>query len=244
MNEKLIDLYLLNLLSPEEKASFEQRLEKDESLKKEFLIQKEAIDNIEGFGRMELKSKLKKIHDKEFKNENGGSSNIRFLISRLAVAVAFIGLISLGWLWFQQSPSTSKLYADNFEAYELSLNQRSGIDDIYNQIETLYANGEFQKVIPLFEETLKKDNNRSSQLLLGLGISNMQTDNPENAIPYFEEILAKKDFNFEDESNWYLGLTYLKINDFSNAKKHFEILASKKEKDHHEQSKYILSKLD
>ena len=244
MNENRIDQYLLNLLSPEEKSSFEKQLQEDENLMKEFLLHKETFETIEGIGRVELKSRLKKIHSEEVENQNGESSNIRSLISKFAIAASFVGLIAFGWWWMQQPLTPADLYSQNFEPFELTLNQRSGSEKLYDDIETAYAKGDFENAIALFKTSLEKQDKRSSQLLLGLGISYMEGENPQNAIPYFNEIIDNKDFNFEDESHWYLGLAYLKMNDIPNAKVHFEILASDPSKDHHEQSVDIVSNLN
>jgi len=243
MNENLIDRYLLNLLSPEEKIAFEAQLKKDKTLSQEVNEHRELLDDIEGIGRLELKSKLKGIH-KELKLDNDKpNSKIRTLFYRVAVAAVSLGVLSVGWWHIQQTPSNAELYSQNFEPFELSLIQRSESESVIRSIESLYIDGKYAQAIPLFQNALKNSTNKSSQMLLGLGISYLETDQPKKAIEQFETIITNKDFNFEDEAEWYLSLTYLKIEDTINAKLHLDNLASDSKRDHHESAQKLLSLL-
>lgn len=244
MNENLIDRYLLNLLTQEEKQAFEAQLDNDAALKAEMLKQKEVIENIEGIGRLELKSELQEIHKKLNPDTNKSTPITRRLLFRIASAAIFVGLLSTGLWIIQQTPSNSELYSKNFEPFELSLVERSGGAENYAQIQNLYSQGKYTQVIPLFEDALRGKDAKSSQILLGTGISYLETDDPSKAISYFQRILVNKDFNFEDEAQWYLGLTYLKLNDVVKAKSHLKILADDSAKDHHQAAKKLISRLN
>jgi len=244
MNENLIDRYLLNLLTPEEKLSFKAQLEVDPSLKEEMLKQKEIIENIEGIGRLELKSELQKIHKKLNLDSNKSNPNIRRFLFRIASAAIFIGGLSIGWWFLQQTSSNSELFTQHFEPFDLSLVQRSGGEESYAQIESLYVNGNYTQAIPLFQDALRSSKIKSSQILLGLGISYLKTDKPSKAIIHFNNILENKDFNFEDEAQWYLGLSYLKLNHVKKAISHLEVLATDSQRDHHIAAKELISQLN
>lgn len=243
MNENLIDRYLLNILSPEEKKAFELRLENEKALVEELNQQRKIINEIEGFGRIELKSKLKEIHNEVSINSSKPNTKIRKIIYSIAAAAIFIGVLSTCWLWTSQAPTNSELYALNFEPYELSLNQRSEGDITLKNIESLYVDGSYYEVIPLFKNALDESTLKSSQILLGLGISYLQTKQSTQAIEQFNAILANKDFNYEDEAQWYLGLSYLKLDEINKAKDHLNILASDSSKDHHEAAKVLISQI-
>lgn len=243
MNENLIDRYLLNLLSEEEKKTFEARLKKDETLVEELNQQRTLIEDIEGIGRIKLKEKLKDIHNEVVIQPSKPKTKSKKIFFQIATAAVFIGLITTCWLWSTQSASNSELYAQNFEPYVLSLNQRSEGDIELKNIESLYIDGNYSEAISLFETALNENSLKSSQLLLGLGISYLQTNQPSEAIKQFDIILANKDFNYEDEAQWYLALTHLKLNNIGEARNHLNILTSDSTKDHHEDAKVLIQNL-
>ncbi|MDF1695530.1 MAG: tetratricopeptide repeat protein [Saprospiraceae bacterium] len=243
MNDNIIDLYLLDLLPEEEKASFETQLQNDEALRSEVIIQREALRDIEGIGRIELKSKLQSIHQ-EIKQDStpASSSNtsIRSLFVKIAAAAIFVAVMGTIWL-MNQTPSTEDLFAQNFEPYELSLTDRSSSDNTLTTIEEVYASGNYNEAILLLEKAIQQDNRL--ELMLGLGISYVKTDQSAKAITIFKQILKEDNFNYEDEAHWYLGLTYLKSNELKNARNHFNILATDSNRDHHKEAKKLLAQL-
>ena len=243
MNENLIERYLLNLLSEEEKQSFEKRLKTDKTLAQEVFLQKEIIEDIEGIGRLELKSQLKNIHTELYPKKSETKGGSRIFILRVAAAAIFIGVLVGAWWMMQQGPSNQELFTENFEPYALSLNQRSDTDEVFYQIENHYFNKNYEQVIPLLEGVLDQSEQKSSQLQLGLGISYMQSGKSQEAINQFKTIISKNDFNFEDEARWYLALAYLKTNNITNAREALSVLASESDRDHHEEAKKILSSL-
>ena len=82
MNENQIDRYLLNQMTPDEKEAFETELTKNDALANEVSRQREVIKDIEGIGRLELKSKLKEIHTELYSTEtNTQKINERRLLS-------------------------------------------------------------------------------------------------------------------------------------------------------------------
>ncbi len=243
MNENQIDRYLLNQMTPEERSAFETRLENDQSLTQEVSIQREVLEDIEGIGRIELKSKLKQIHQDLYSSSAQPKTKFRKLFYRVAVAAIFLGVLTFGWWSLQQAPDSTQLYAQNFEPFELSLSQRSDGDISLAKIESAYDAGRYDEAIVMFQEAIKDKATQSSQILLGLGISYLQTDQPQKAITQFDQILANNDFNYEDEAQWYLGLAYLKLNDIPNARKHMNVLTSDLSRDHYEEAQKLLLQL-
>jgi tetratricopeptide (TPR) repeat protein len=243
MNENQIDRYLLNLLNQEEKEAFEKELEINPALAKEVEQQKSILEDIEGMGRIEMKAKLQKIHKELYGNDHNQKSIFRSLFFKIAAAAVFFGVLSFGWWCLQNNETSATLYTQNFEPFELSLSERSEGDMALNKIENLYLDGKYTEAIPVFQDALNEAGSQNSQLLLGLGISYLQTEQAEKSIPQFLQILMNKDFNYEDEAQWYLGLAYLKLNQIDLAKEHFNVLAADATKDHHQASKTLLSQL-
>ena len=244
MNENLIERYLLNLLSEDEKQSFEERLKTDKTLAQEVSTQKEIIENVEGIGRLELKSQLKTIHSQLYPKQSSSKGITSRFILRFAAAAIFIGVLFGAWWMMQQGPTNEQLFSENFEPYALSLNQRSDSEEVFYKIENLYHAKNYEELIPLLEGVLDQSEQKSSQLQLGLGIAYMQSGKSQEAINQFKTIIAKNDFNFEDEARWYLALANLKSGNIDDAKEALKVLASESNRDHHDEAKSILSSIE
>jgi S1-C subfamily serine protease len=97
-NIDLFDMYLNDLLSKEERTSFEERLSQDPSLKTEFDYHKNFVLVIQENARNQnFKNKLKKIHHQEFGENNIQHINKNqknyFQISAIAASVALFTVI-------------------------------------------------------------------------------------------------------------------------------------------------------
>ena len=242
MNEQKIDKYLMDLLSVEERALFEEEMRQNESLMKEVELQRDALKSIEGLGRANLKSKLQDIHTELYPASQASDVKLRKLLYRFAAAAVFIALVSITWWQMQDNASPSELYSQYFSTYELSLSERSGIDDDLIRIEQLYEQQKYAELIPLLQQKVA-ENAQNSELLLGLGIAHLQKNDFDSAIKQFQSILDSNDFNYEDEANWYLGLSHLKSGNIESAKQFFTILASDASRDHSKEAKRILDRI-
>jgi len=243
MNESNIDRYLLNLLTSEEKIQFEKRLTENQEFARDFAIQKQVIEDIEGMGRLDLKARLKEIHTEVIETTPSKTTNIKSLIIRIASAAVFIGMMVFAYVFMQKKPTNTEIYAQHYEPYELSLSSRSADSNSKDSAEKLYTEGAYSQAIPIFQDILSTENPSSSPILMGLGIAFMETGQTEKAIQQFEQIITNEDFNYEDEALWYLSLAYIKKDDLVNAKAKLEILATDKARDHHEEALKILKSL-
>lgn len=243
MNENLIDQYLLNNLSREERIAFELQLTKDKGLANEFNLQKNVLSDIEGLGRIDLKNKLQRMHSELNFDTQKHPTKVRNMIFRIAAAAVFIGVLAASWMWIQTDYSSDDLYAQHFSPYEISVAQRSEGSTNLMQIQNLYDNGDYNAAIPLFEKVINSSDPIPSQMQLGLGISLLETNNCPKAIEQFQNILLKNDFNYEDEAAWYLSLAYLRSNKLDKAIEHLSTLASDAQRDHHLEAKKLLSKV-
>ncbi len=97
---ELLDDYLSNRLSPEEKALFEQKLSADSELANEMTVQQELIKGIQKARIAELKAMLNNVPVTPLPNP--GTS----LLVKLAVGTAVVGVVATGIWYFNKDKAT------------------------------------------------------------------------------------------------------------------------------------------
>lgn len=90
---ELLDDYLSNRLSPEEKALFEQKLNADSELSNEMVVQRELVKGIQNARIAELKAMLNNVPVTPLPNP--GTS----VLMKLAVGTAVVGVVATG-IWY------------------------------------------------------------------------------------------------------------------------------------------------
>jgi len=90
---ELLDDYLSNRLSPEEKALFEQKLSADSELSNEMTVQQELVKGIQNARVAELKAMLNNVPVTPLPNP--GTS----VLVKLAVGTAVVGVVATG-IWY------------------------------------------------------------------------------------------------------------------------------------------------
>jgi len=101
-HSEMIEAYLRDELSAEQRADFEQLVRQDPLLYNEFLLQKEIITNIQNFRKAQLKNRLNQIDVSNTPSWNSAGSAGVWL-----GGLVLVGLLSwLGYSYFQnQSPA-------------------------------------------------------------------------------------------------------------------------------------------
>lgn len=208
-----------------------QRLSFDEkeTLKKQWtdndaFIEEVANEVVKEYGRIELKKKLEAFHIKDIEQTKNSSAEPRSFPYWWAIAASIVVMLPLGyWLFFSQ-PSTEKLFADHFEAYQ-NLNTFRGEEQPIDKAMDLYSSGRYPEAINAMENALANDAYNLPQYYFYLGVSYLANNNPDKALTYFQKTVAT-DSDFKQQANWYMALTYLKKKDKTQAKKIFNEISS------------------
>lgn len=248
--DEQIEEYLLGYLDQKDKALFEKALESDEALSLRLKEQQKFILGIEKHIDDVFLDELKVLHQKNFASEAAPIVEMttpqdtarRRWLPILAAAATIALLIFAGIKFGSFSATSESLFADNFRAYELNLSGRDEADQMMVQVEELYEAKKYQEALPLFE-TLIKENENSSMLYLGSGITKLSLDQTEAALADFDRILQSDDLLFKDHAIWYTALTYLKMDDQVQAKAFLQQLADRSSADHHREAIDLLKKL-
>jgi len=231
--ESKIDDYLLNRLTIKDMNSFEEQIINDKALRQKTEAQKEIIDGIESYGKIELKKKLKKIHSEIFENTNS--------LIRKTIGISIVATIIILALYFVFSKQNSlsdpnKLYLAYFEPFDYSTTKRSESQGSLFTLGVLYNQKKYSELISRFEQSTNIPLEQPSDLLLAIGIAYLEEDKPSKARDYFNIITQKNDFNFSEEVKWYSAMSYLKEGDFETVKSLIKYFVDDKSTFFHDQA--------
>lgn len=219
--EEWIDKYYLNELSVAELKEFEQLLQTDAELRKEFQFQNDLSVSIKSLEKDGLKSILQQ-HEKEKKlSKNSGWK--KWLVA--ASIIILIGVAGISYLKLD-SPNYDQLYVENYEAYpntEFNITRGENNPSREYQAFTAYESGNYKQAILLFSEL--KEGNASEYVDFYLAQSFLANENHEKALSIFEEIIQNQEA-FSDESHWFAALAALKLNKKTTVQKHLSYLVS------------------
>jgi len=198
----LIDKYLLNQMNEKEATDFETRLEKEEGLQAELVIQQKLIKGLksakEDAAFFSMLTKIKQETEEEDITSNESISKIFNLNTRIAVAASIAVLLAIGWFLFR--PTTSLNETQLVQKYyqkpstELILNWAEG----KGYVNSLDENG--KKIIKLGIAAYNKNDTRNAKEAF---------INLKESIALLEPLTTIEGLPFLSEVYWYLGLSYI-----------------------------------
>jgi tetratricopeptide (TPR) repeat protein len=221
---ELIDNYLSNNLSNEEKLAFEQQVATNPQLAEELAIYKAINDtmqqNVAGNENL-FKETIAPLQQQYFNNTDAkvvtmptNKAKVRKMIfgaiAAAAILIIVFTLVPIGG----SKQSSDELYAQ-YATHEIIENTVRGTNEKnYLQLGTdLYNTKKYAEAIPYLEKV--KDS--SAQAMLLLGISYTQTNNIINAHISYDNII-KGESVFKEKAIWYKALAYLKNKELANCK--------------------------
>ncbi|MEO9481939.1 MAG: tetratricopeptide repeat protein [Ekhidna sp.] len=224
MNKDTIDQierYLNKQLEGIALRRFEDRLEKDETLRKRVKLEREFSEAISDKSDLNI---FRKIVDETSEDYFNGTTSGGFSPLKIAATVAL--LISASWIiWTIAKPaSPNEIYDEFFEPYIIQTTPRGLIEDSDNyMMGTIhYRDMEFDSAISKFEKLLiEKPDDYRAQLMLG--VSHFALKHFDAAEDVFVQLVNDPDHLFQDQARWYLGLLYLTDEDEGNDGKAEEI---------------------
>ncbi|MBD1261578.1 hypothetical protein HZY62_13320 [Maribacter polysiphoniae] len=217
--EDLIEKYIQNRLSPEERVMVDELLHNDIDFQKELTLQ------------ANLKKAIRKEDDDRFRDlisELESKAKIEKPITRrsyvkwLAAAsvLLFVGLTY--FLTMDQKVSTDDLFASYFEPYRnvvQPLQRGDGYQDEKTLAFLAYERGEYDTAISLFSNLYSTT--KEPYYLFYKANALLKLKKANEAVPLLLEHLKTND-TLTEKTTWYLALAYLKMNDRPNARKTLE----------------------
>ncbi|WP_271783647.1 tetratricopeptide repeat protein [Aquimarina algiphila] len=244
--EKEIDAYLNGEMTPEMRKVFEDKILNDTEAKKEFELHREmnAVLNENDWEITETTSQHSKIiqyeaflkskkgkaiansiqnAENDYFNNKSQSRKKQILLYGVSIAALFvIGL----FIFFNSNNSinSQNLYAKYSNWEELpSLTSRNGDTDLA-KAEKLFRQKQYQNALLILEKHQStNDNTINPQVLIYIGVIQLELNNPEAANKNFQKLLQSNSLDAY-KAHWYLALCYLKSEKIKKAKKELEIM--------------------
>ena len=257
----LIERFLKDKLSQEEKFSFEEKLISDPIFKEKYTFEKQLFETLNedswSFAKNINSSEVKE-YEKLFRNpetlkiknaiakanknykDNNGSKNKKWFIYSGVATIAL--LISL-YFFNITTPTSEKIYARYINTTEIPsiINRGDNNYQTLSQGQAYFNNKEYQKSEKLFSKELK-NNTTNSSVYLFLAISQIELQQFKKAEETLN-LLIKSNLIDAEKGYWFKSLLYLKSKEISKAKTILEVIISNKYYNY-KKAKELLEKLD
>jgi len=112
-------------------------------------------------------------------------------------------------------PPGEKLFLTYYEPIEIPDSLVNSENPMVAQAISSFRKNEYEQAESLFEKLKDEDESGFAQLYLGL--SQLEQDRPEKAIPTLSSVSQKSDYFFE--ATWYGAMSFLKLNKLQEAKR-------------------------
>lgn len=231
-NIEQIMRYLANEMEQEERVVFENRLKSDNDFAEDFSTYQEMEKLMNGHFQYEteenkllatLQSTTTDFFNKNQEKNSGKvvkmksskkisetqaqkpTTNIRKIVFGITAAAAIL----LFFMFIPQFFNSSTSY-EQYANHPTASSMVRGTNDNTNLAEAdVFFNKEnYKKAIPIYQKAYNENPSRLD-ILLNLGICQLETNKTESAIQSFEK-LTEKETAYTDWGYWYLALTYLK----------------------------------
>ena len=239
-NYILFEEYCSELLSVEERESFEARLRQDNVFSESFIVYKELTGFLESKfenekATIDFKDNLRAISDTHFEKKEE-TKVIRFRPWQYATAASVLLLVGVFIFNRDINPKYS-----NFAVHDtISLAVRGSQDQLYSNAEKAFNNGAYEKALSYFE-ALKETNEENSELALYTAISQLEVGFYKKAEQTFI-VIAEGNSVYRNTALWYMALSKLKQKEYKASREFLEKIPHEYEK--YEKVNELLSELD
>ncbi|MDX2250592.1 MAG: hypothetical protein SF052_27670 [Bacteroidia bacterium] len=229
----LIDAYLSNRLSEEERQAFERRCENDPAFAREVKAHAKAEYAARSYARSQRKETLKNLY-RETEKPRAVVRSFRPAAWYGIAAAVIVLLLGLVWL-FRPAPSAEELFAQNIGAIEPFTGYRSGeseTPDVLEAASEAFNSRNYEAAIPLFEAALADSQaTRRAQINLYLGLSHTMLAGGPGAAHHVMAAIAAYDqvppgSASGQKALWYKALTYVRAGQNEEAKKALEAVVA------------------
>ena len=231
-NDDDLDRYLRDEMDAPEKQAFEQQLANDTTLADDLALQQDTIKGIRLDGSHNLKQQLQAVEaglaGKEIAANTDKSGIHRRLMAWVAIAASLLTVVLLGYLFLTNASSPEEMYVAYYQPYPNLINpaQRSTEveeETVLEQAVRAYDGQDYEQALRLFAQGNARSN---PGYTFYYAASYLGLDQPNEAIPLFEQVVQDKESLFYEPALWYLALAHLKTGDTTAAVPYLETLSS------------------
>ena len=222
----LIEKYLEQRMSAEERQKFEQAMIDNPAIKEEIELHRQVTATLKGEKVHELRSVLKAVDKNwgaEKKEQKGVARTINFRRVIAIAATVLLMVMSYQFFFTSGGPvSNEQLFADNFQPYQMLLSQR-GLSEgekniVLENAISAYSKGNYQSAASFFQQLSQNDPTDISYQFY-LAVAQLGAKENDTSINLFQNIISTEGHPFKEQSQWYLALAYLQNGDNENARK-------------------------
>ena len=216
-NQKILS-YLYNEMTQDQRQQFENELNSDPELKKEFQLHREVDKAIlTEVNVKEFREKMESIHQKTFPKKE---TKVIYLQNKWYWAAASVAIVSGStYLTFLRNNKTPEdLYQKYYSVWQPALNTRGAISDSdFSKVSNLFESKNYEQTIRLIED-LSSDIQNSPNVILMKGCSLMELNKFDKALTEFGKFETKDYTLYTETAEWYQALCYLKTLNTDKAK--------------------------
>ncbi|GEM_PF-1172080 len=211
---ELIERYLADVLTAEEKKAFRARLLNDPIFNQEFQELKEIRLQVRKQAKSEALSFLTEVEQSISEDKTTKDQTVMKKVISIAASVVLIASLAYIGLLDRDLPSNSELYGQYFNSYN-NLNgqvrgERSEELSLRESAMLAYDAGNYGAAVDMLATKVSEAPNATDYFYLG--VSQMEIEEYDEAVVSFNTVI--NNFNaFKDQSKWYLALATLKTND-------------------------------
>ena len=230
--------YLLNEMTPEEKANFENKLQNDTDFKEQFQVYKEtSLFLALKFSKetTDFKQNLEKIGANHFGKPALKKSKVISLQSKWFAVAAMLVVFMGVWYFNSSGNPTFSDYNDYNEAHFV---ERSDTNQNLVNAQTFFNAKDYKKAS---ENFAKIEDLTNPELQLYFALSLIETNNFTKASVLLTNI-SQGNSVYKEEAIWYLALSSLKQKDYKACKMQLEQISEASEK--YNQAQKLLKELD
>jgi tetratricopeptide (TPR) repeat protein len=243
----LIEQFLRNELSENERQEFLERVKNDSSFREQYLLEKQLFESFDkndwSFAEkvnekelndyaavfksdeiLNLKEVIQNTKNKQSVGKQMNKGRIISLFSSLAAAVV-IAIFVLKPILSPSVLDTNSLYISYSDFNNLPSFTERGIDDTNNLLvdgEKFFKQKKYKEAVVTFEEFLKENKSESGAYIYS-ALAQAELKNFDEAIEILDT-LKKSDLIDAEKAYWYKSLVYLKSNQTEKAKKELQYI--------------------
>jgi tetratricopeptide (TPR) repeat protein len=238
-----IEQFLANEMAPLERAAFKKELKSNPELEMELKLSENIDSALMNDEIIDLRQKLIKaivagrVVEQEVPVVRMKTRKWWYAAASLLVLCAVAATL---YLQTSHAVSNDALFNQYYNSDNI-IDQTRGDQNIVEAV-IKFQQKDFKQASALFKSILDKDYYNMA-VWFYYGISNIETQNYDNAIKAFNTVIEQNDNLYIEHAEWYLGLCYLKNNQKDNAVAQFEVVASSPDNFHRQEAKNILEKL-
>ncbi len=257
--QEIIESYLNDVMSKEERTAFEDKMQEDKALKEEVLICKALQEsfNENDWHKLDrdeetLKTMKGNLRSSEFQNlskmireteqtylkTKSRKPKLSRRYAYLGIAASIILFISIVFP-FMFNNTLGDYYNEYEDWGDIPSMTEKGAEGVLN-IETLYASKKYGEIISYYETNTEATDVLEPYSLMKVGFSYFHNDQYKEALETFD-VLIKLDSLESSRGYWYKLLVYLKEENAMKAKETLSIIISNKN-NHNYKEAVVLSK--